>query len=139
MFSPSGEFVLTASDDNTAKLWNAATGALLHTFGGHKGSVYSAVFSPQGEFVLTASNDGTAKVWNRANGKVEKVFCAFYGASSYFAIDYTQQPPRWRGRGAALDWLRYRDPNEKPAPGEEAGWEPTQWYAEDLPELEWKD
>lgn len=31
-FSPDGKFVVTASDDNTARLWEAAGGNQLHVF-----------------------------------------------------------------------------------------------------------
>jgi WD40 repeat protein len=48
VFSPDGKYVLTGSTDNTAKLWNTATGQVLHTFSGHSNSVRNAVFSPDG-------------------------------------------------------------------------------------------
>ena len=37
--------ILTASNDNTAKLWNAETGELIHSLEDHTNSVNSAVFS----------------------------------------------------------------------------------------------
>ena len=46
IFSPDGCRVLTASGDQTARLWEADTGKLLATFQGHGGGVRSAVFSP---------------------------------------------------------------------------------------------
>ena len=61
--------LLTASDDNTAKVWPAASGECLLTLEGHTGSVLSAVFSADGQQVLTASRDGTAKVWSAASGE----------------------------------------------------------------------
>ncbi len=61
VFSPDGQFILTACDDNTAKLWNLNRGPIA-TFQ-HGSWVNSAVFSPDGQFILTASDDGTAKLW----------------------------------------------------------------------------
>ena len=55
--------LLTASDDQTAKVWSAASGGCLVTLSGHSDWVKSAVFSADGQQVLTCSNDGTAKVW----------------------------------------------------------------------------
>ena len=46
VFSPDGRRVLTASEDNTARLWETESGKLLTTFQGHTGVVYSAVFQP---------------------------------------------------------------------------------------------
>ena len=63
VFSPDGRRVLTASDDKTARLWEAESGKLLATFQGHTGRVNSAVFSPDGRRVLTASEDSTARLW----------------------------------------------------------------------------
>ncbi|WP_420632137.1 WD40 repeat domain-containing protein [Candidatus Leptofilum sp.] len=63
VFSPDGHRILTASDDNTARLWDA-DGTLRATLIGHSALVRNAVFSPNGDRILTASEDNTAKLWN---------------------------------------------------------------------------
>ena len=60
--------MLTASEDHTARLWDAATGAELAVLRGHENSVWSAVFDPSGARVLTASDDHTARLWDAATG-----------------------------------------------------------------------
>ena len=70
VFDPKGRRVLTASQDNTSRLWDAATGAEIAVLRGHEGSVWSAVFDPSGARVLTASADNTARVWDAASGVV---------------------------------------------------------------------
>jgi WD40 repeat protein len=62
-FSPDGKWVVTASMDKTARVWEAATGKLVAELRGHTDEVYNAAFSPDGKFVVTASRDGTARVW----------------------------------------------------------------------------
>jgi ligand-binding sensor domain-containing protein len=69
-FSPDGQRVVTASDDHTAQVWNAALGRLLVKLEGHSGSVVSAVFSPDGQRIVSASEDHTARVWNAAKGEL---------------------------------------------------------------------
>ena len=69
-FSRDGARVITMSDDNTAKLWDAATGKLMASYDGHKGEILDASFSPEDGRVLTISADGTAKLWEERTGKL---------------------------------------------------------------------
>ena len=68
-FAPS-PIILTASQDNTAKLWNAETGQLIRSFESHNRPVRSAVFSKDGDRILTSSFDNTAKLWNAKTGQL---------------------------------------------------------------------
>ena len=68
-FSPDGARILTASWDETAKLWDAASGKLIASFD-HQEGLYGAEFSPDGARILTASGDKTAKLWDAASGKL---------------------------------------------------------------------
>ena len=67
-FSPNGKLVVTASRDETACIWNAETGQLLHQLKGHKGFVKSAAFSASGNLVLTSSDDLTVRLWDAVTG-----------------------------------------------------------------------
>ncbi|MEH1902891.1 MAG: AAA-like domain-containing protein, partial [Nostoc sp.] len=62
-FSPDGQTIASASDDNTVKLWNLK-GQELQTLKGHSSSVYSVAFSPDGQTIASASDDKTVKLWN---------------------------------------------------------------------------
>jgi WD40 repeat protein len=64
-FSPGVPYtVVTASWDNTARLWNLEGNQIGKAFKGHGDSVNTAVFSPDGEKIVTASKDGTARLWD---------------------------------------------------------------------------
>ena len=64
-FSPDGARILTASGDNTAKLWDASSGKVIASFD-HQDTVPWAGFSPDGTRILTVSWDKTAKLWDAA-------------------------------------------------------------------------
>ncbi len=68
-WSPDGKRLATGSDDQTAKVWDAASGKELLTLRGHAGSVYSVAWSPDGKRLATGSWDKTAKVWDAASGQ----------------------------------------------------------------------
>lgn len=61
-FSPDGQRLLTASFDNTARLWDPATGQRTALFT-HDAGLYSATFSPDGRWIATACADGKAHLW----------------------------------------------------------------------------
>jgi WD40 repeat protein/serine/threonine protein kinase len=63
-FNFRGTRVATASQDQTARIWDSESGEELAKFNGHKGGVLSAEFSPDGERLLTASYDKTFCVWD---------------------------------------------------------------------------
>ena len=68
-FSPDGRRIVTASSDQTARVWDAASGRSLALLHGHTDAVNSATFSADGSRIVTASDDQTARVWDAASGR----------------------------------------------------------------------
>src|SRR5450631_2428653 len=68
-FSPDGKQVVTASDDKTARVWDAESGRALAILTGHLDLVTTAAFSPDGKQVVAASSDNTARVWDAESGR----------------------------------------------------------------------
>ncbi len=68
-FSPDGQRIVTGSWDQTAKVWEAASGRELLKLEGHGAPIWCVAFSPDGQRIVTGSWDQTAKVWEAATGR----------------------------------------------------------------------
>ncbi|MCY6490851.1 AAA-like domain-containing protein [Leptolyngbya sp. GGD] len=70
-FSPNGQIIASASEDGTAKLWEAQTGKLIRTLE-HADRLWSVHFSSDGKLLASASRDGIVKLWNVETGELVK-------------------------------------------------------------------
>ncbi|KAI1748251.1 WD40-repeat-containing domain protein [Xylaria castorea] len=68
-FSPDGTYVSTAAWDGYAKVWNASTEELLHTFGPTGGQNWLTNFSPDGKYILmtNAGKEPAVNIWPAVN------------------------------------------------------------------------
>jgi WD40 repeat protein len=66
-FHQSAPYLVTGSNDNTAKLWllnaDCNNAECVATLEGHGGAVRSVAFHPTAPVIVTSSNDGTTKIW----------------------------------------------------------------------------
>jgi len=94
LFSPDGKFALSASFDNTLKLWDLASGRELRSFAGHTDYVHSVAFSPDGTLALSGSSDKTLKLWDIATGRelrsfvghIDQVYSVAFSPDGKFAL-----------------------------------------------------
>lgn len=63
-FSPDGRHIVSASFDNSIKLWDGKDGKFLSTFRGHVASVYQVAWSSDCRLLVSCSKDTTLKVWD---------------------------------------------------------------------------
>lgn len=68
--SPDSRYLATASADRTVRLWEVATGRLLHTLDRHDGNVSSVAFSPEGRYLASGDVGGTVRLWEARTGRL---------------------------------------------------------------------
>ena len=66
-FTSDGTMIISASHDNTVKLWDIASNKAIKTFRGHDGWVQAATLLNDGKWILSASHDANLKLWNIAD------------------------------------------------------------------------
>jgi WD40 repeat protein len=73
-YSPDGTRIVTGAGDyanrsGEARLWDAATGAVIAELDGHTREVMHVAFSPDGRTVATCSRDFKTRFWDAATGQ----------------------------------------------------------------------
>ena len=66
--SPDGRFLLSASTDDSIRIWNTASGELALPALQQPGIVWTAQYSPDGSRFVTASKGNVLRVWDAATG-----------------------------------------------------------------------
>ena len=83
--SPDGTWIVSASDDRTLKIWDAATGAERATLTGHTSLVWGCAVSPDGTWIVSASDGTTLKIWDVASGS-ERATLTGHGSTRYGTV-----------------------------------------------------
>ena len=67
-YSPDGSRIVSASSDQTLRIWDARSGDALLTLAGHTSAVLSCAYSPDGSRIVSASVDRTLRIWDARSG-----------------------------------------------------------------------
>ena len=68
-YSPNGTRVVSGSNDNMIRIWDAESGAVVgEPLKGHNGGVNSVAYSPDGRYIISGSYDRTIRIWDAETG-----------------------------------------------------------------------
>jgi WD40 repeat protein len=89
-FSPDGTRIVTASKDQTGRIWDARTGAAIAVLGGDGTPVVSAGFTADGRRIITTGSDRKTRIWNADTATIIQVldfrFEAISSDANYAAL-----------------------------------------------------
>jgi WD40 repeat protein/tRNA A-37 threonylcarbamoyl transferase component Bud32 len=96
-FNADGRFVVTASADGTAKLWETETGRLLGSYPSRAAWVYAAAVSADGRRVATVVSDHDIEVRDAASGERLALFAG--GGLGFHELDFSPDGRRLLSAG----------------------------------------
>jgi eukaryotic-like serine/threonine-protein kinase len=109
-FSRDGKSILTGSDDNNARLWDAATGRPIGPPFTHQGEVTTVAFSPDARVIVTGSTDNKARLWRGVDpvvgdpGRI-RLWCEVFTGQELDSNNAVRflEPTEWDDRRKRLD------------------------------------
>jgi WD40 repeat protein len=69
-FSPDAKLIASGGKDCVARLWDRASGRVLHTLSGHRETVVAVCFPPDGWTLLTADEAGVVQLFDVETGRL---------------------------------------------------------------------
>lgn len=93
-FFTSGDktYLITGSDDFTAKVWDYETRACVQTLEGHTHNITAVCVHPEAPIIVTGSEDATLRVWNATTFSLEKTLN--YELGRVWTIGYMKCSPQ---------------------------------------------
>ena len=70
VFTPNGQQLVSASRDQTARIWDVATAKVEFVLKGHGAPIYGLDVSPDGKLAVTSSEDRRVKIWSVEKGTI---------------------------------------------------------------------
>jgi WD40 repeat protein len=69
VFSRDGKTLVSASADNTVRIWDPIAGRQIRSLSGHSGTVFGLALSADSAWIVSAGGDSTIRLWDRSSGR----------------------------------------------------------------------
>ena len=105
-FSPDSKYVVTAAEDNTARVWETTKATLISELRGHTNLISTLAFSTDGRWLATGSEDHTVRVWDTKTGRAVGELYGHRGP--VIAVTFSQVPKEIISASADGTIIRYQ-------------------------------
>jgi hypothetical protein len=110
--SPDGRWLVTGSEDRTARLWDLMAddpNKTARVLSGHQGPVWAVAISPDGRWLVTGSLDTTARLWDLKARDPTKTTRVLSGHQGYVLAVAISPDGRWLVTGSGDNTARLWD------------------------------
>lgn len=104
--SQDGRWVVSGSEDQTVRVWDALSGREAHVLRGHQEPVADVAVAPSGTWLASGSMDGTVRLWDLLSGRAGLVL---RGHTSGVCSVAVSADGRWIASGAYDNTARLWD------------------------------
>lgn len=117
--SPDGKRLATVSTDDTARLWDPATGKRVREIEADQDGLYCVAFSPSGRTLVTGGGDNTTKLWSAKSGKRRKTLWGHVARVTAVAISPDGKLLATGSRDGTISVWKFSEPAEDEAADED--------------------
>jgi WD40 repeat protein len=72
-WSPDGTYLAAGAHDKRVRIWDVASGQIVHTLSGHENWVSSVAWSPDGHLLVSTSQGQRPRVWDTTTGQQQEM------------------------------------------------------------------